>query len=158
MVGEGFLCFSFRLVLMFFLFHVDLTRFPPLFPSFVPSSTHTQKLGRNRQRRAKKAARRKQRAAKLADEKLISRLQPGLGLNNPYERRKMREELQAARAGGRVVTGEVDPDAEFKTSTKFFEKMQAEATAAVRGDDDGGKKRKRVGGEEGGRSASSFKL
>ena len=45
-------------------------------------------IERKQLRNAKKAARRKSRQEKLADEKLISRLQPGLGLNNPYEKRK----------------------------------------------------------------------
>jgi U3 small nucleolar RNA-associated protein MPP10 len=89
---------------------------------------------RKRLRQGKKAARRKARKAKLADEKLISRLQPGLGLNNPYEKRKMREELQMARASGRVIQGEIDKNADFKTSTKFFERMQADVQNSIRGD------------------------
>ena len=58
---------------------------------------------RKRLRNAKKSARRKARQQKHADEKLVSKLQPGLGLNNPYEKRKLREELQMARASGKVV-------------------------------------------------------
>eukprot|EP00529_Nitzschia_sp_RCC80_P018299 CAMPEP_0113501298 /NCGR_PEP_ID=MMETSP0014_2-20120614/32870_1 /TAXON_ID=2857 /ORGANISM="Nitzschia sp." /LENGTH=859 /DNA_ID=CAMNT_0000395857 /DNA_START=70 /DNA_END=2645 /DNA_ORIENTATION=- /assembly_acc=CAM_ASM_000159 len=54
------------------------------------SETEMDQSERKRQRQSKKAARRKARKEKLADEKLISRLQPGLGLNNPYEKRKAR--------------------------------------------------------------------
>ena len=116
---------------------------------------------RKRLRQAKKAARRKARAAKLADEKLISRLKPELGLNNPYEKRKMREELQMARASGKVITGEIDADADYKTSAKFFQKMQTDVQMSIKGDgSDGlnGKKRKWNGGEDDGKKSSSFKL
>ena len=84
------------------------------------------KIERKRLRQAKKSARRKARQAKLADEKLISRLQPGLGLNNPYEKRKLREELQQARVSGKLKTGETDQSNEFKSSTSFFQKIQAD--------------------------------
>jgi len=97
---------------------------------------------RKRLRNAKKSARRKARKEKLADEKLISRLQPGLGLNNPYEKRKMREELSMARASGKVTTGEIDMDANFNTSAKFFQKMQENVQDEIRGESDGGKKSK----------------
>jgi U3 small nucleolar RNA-associated protein MPP10 len=90
---------------------------------------------RKRVRGSKKAARRKARQAKLADEKLISRLQPGLGLNNPYEKRKMREELSMARAGGRVTTGVVDTN-DYGASGTFFKRMQQEAEQAIRGEKD----------------------
>mmetsp|Transcript_977 Transcript_977/g.2742 ORF Transcript_977/g.2742 Transcript_977/m.2742 type:complete len:747 (+) Transcript_977:46-2286(+) len=86
---------------------------------------------RKRLRSAKKASRRKARKAELADEKLLARLQPGLGLNNPYEKRKMREELSAARARGKVTTGEVDSNS-YGKSTTFFKRMQNEAQAAIR--------------------------
>lgn len=79
---------------------------------------------RKRMRSGKKAARRKARRAKLADEKLLSRLEPGLGLNNPYEKRRMREELSMARADGRVTTGAMDAHDHFGTSTTFFQRMQ----------------------------------
>ncbi len=55
------------------------------------------------------------------------KLQPGLGLNNPYEKRKLREELQMARASGKFTDGLEDEGAagkEYQTSTKFFHKMQ----------------------------------
>ena len=118
---------------------------------------------RKRRRSAAKSARRKARKQKLADEKLISRLQPGLGLNNPYEKRKLREELQAARAAGRVVAGAADDDEaaagrEYQTSAKFFQKMQERVEGMVRGDDEGGqaKKRRKGPGEAASGSAATL--
>lgn len=91
----------------------------------------------------------------MADEKLISRLKPELGLNNPYEKRKMREELQMARASGKLVSGEVDQNADFKTSAKFFQKMQTDVQMSLKQDDANSKKRKR--NHEASKS-SAFKL
>jgi U3 small nucleolar RNA-associated protein MPP10 len=88
---------------------------------------------RKRQRQSKKAARRKARKEKEADEKLISRLQPGLGLNNPYEKRKAREELSEARAKGKVVQGEQDMDSKYGSSGTFFKRLQAEAQQTIQG-------------------------
>ena len=87
---------------------------------------------RKRLRQSKKAIRRKARKEKEADEKLISRLQPGLGLNNPYEKRKAREELSLARARGKVTTGEKDMDnIKFGSSATFFKRLQAEAQQTI---------------------------
>ncbi len=120
-----------------------------MFPTF--------QTDRKRLRQSKKTARRKARKAKLADEKLISRLKPELGLNNPYEKRKMREELQMARASGRVVQGEVESNADFKTSAKFFQKMQSDVQQLLHNEDGAAdKKRKRDG--EGSAKSSKFKL
>jgi hypothetical protein len=72
----------------------------------------------------------------------------------------MREELQMARASGKVITGEIDHDADYKTSTKFFQKMQSDVQMSVHGSGDGddlSKKRKR-GGMDDSRKSSSFKL
>jgi U3 small nucleolar RNA-associated protein MPP10 len=85
---------------------------------------------RKRRRAAKKSARRKARKARLADEKLISRLQPGVGLDNPYEKRKMREELSAARAGGKVASGDADLN-DYSASTTFFKRMQQGAEQTI---------------------------
>eukprot|EP00977_Amphora_coffeiformis_P002177 scaffold425_cov175-Amphora_coffeaeformis.AAC.36 len=102
---------------------------------------------RKRMRSAKKAARRKARKEKVADEKLISKLQPGLGLNNPYEKRKMREELSVARAQGKITTGAADMN-DYGKSTTFFKRMQQEAQQSIKGTssenmdfDEGGKRR-----------------
>jgi U3 small nucleolar RNA-associated protein MPP10 len=86
---------------------------------------------RKRLRNSKKAARRKSRQAKLADDKLISRLQPGLGLNNPYEKRKAREELSVARAGGKLSTGASDVNNDYTTSSTFFKRMQQDAEQSI---------------------------
>jgi U3 small nucleolar RNA-associated protein MPP10 len=93
-----------------------------------------EQADRKRLRSAKKAARRKSRQAKLADERLLSRLQPGLGLNNPYEKRKVRQELEAARAVGRVTTGATDTNANYGDSGTFFKRLQEEAEKTVRGE------------------------
>ena len=87
---------------------------------------------RKRLRSTKKAARRKKRKQKLADEKLISRLQPGLGLNNPYEKRKMQEELSVARARGKVTEGQVDTS-DYRGSGTFFQRMQEETQQSIQG-------------------------
>lgn len=86
---------------------------------------------RKRIRSSKKAARRKARKEKAADEKLISKVQPGLGLNNPYEKRKMREELSMARAEGRITDGQADQNAGYGSSGKFFKKMQDEVSKTI---------------------------
>jgi U3 small nucleolar RNA-associated protein MPP10 len=102
---------------------------------------------RKRQRNSKKTARRKARKEKEADNKLISRLQPGLGLNNPYEKRKAQEELSLARARGKVTMGERDmTDTKFGSSGTFFKRLQAEAQETVHGhakelNDDGPEKK-----------------
>eukprot|EP00980_Cylindrotheca_fusiformis_P011303 scaffold2599_cov125-Cylindrotheca_fusiformis.AAC.13 len=90
-----------------------------------------EQTDRKRLRSSKKAARRKARKEKLADDKLISRLEPGLGLNNPYEKRKMREELETARSRGRVTTGEREMETKFGTSGTFFKRLQAEAQESL---------------------------
>jgi len=124
--------------------------------SILRGESEMDQTDRKKLRQSKKAARRKSRKAKLADEKLISRLKPELGLNNPYEKRKMREELQMARASGKVVTGDIDHDTDYKTSTKFFQRMQSEVQQSIN-EDVSGNKRKRNGTEDT-KKSSSFKL
>ena len=98
-------------------------------------------MDRKRLHNTKKAARRKKRKEKLADEKLISRLHPAQsGLNNPYEKRKIKEELSLARSRGHIITGEIDENKDFTTSSKFFKRMQEESEREVR--DFGSKKQK----------------
>jgi len=127
--------------------------------SILRGESEMDQSDRTRLRQAKKTARRKERRAKHADEKLISRLQPGLGLNNPYEKRKMREELQMARASGKVVTGEIDTSTEYKTSARFFEKMQADVEQTVHPDSGtGGKRKRNPYGDDENRKSSAFKL
>lgn len=136
--------------------------------SVLKGESELDQAERKRLRNAKKAARRKARKQKHADERLISKLQPGLGLNNPYEKRKLREELQEARASGQVVVasdnrGEWGDEAaagkEYQTSTKFFQKMQDNVDRMVHGDDDtDGRAKKKRKGLEAGQASSVYRL
>jgi len=90
---------------------------------------------RKRLRNAKKAARRKARKGKLQDEKLISRLQPGLGLNNPFEKRQMQQDLQIAKSRGKMSMGEKDTSGDYGASNKFFKRLQGEVENALHGGD-----------------------
>ena len=137
--------------------------------SVLKGESEVDQAERKRLRSAKKAARRKSRQQKHADEKLISKLQPGLGLNNPYEKRKLREELQMARASGKVVVAadnggqwkdEAAAGKEYQTSTKFFAKMQENVDSMIHGDEgkgDGRAKKKRKG-LEAGHASSVYRL
>jgi U3 small nucleolar RNA-associated protein MPP10 len=134
--------------------------------SVLKGESEMDQTERKRLRNAKKSARRKARKQKEADEKLISKLQPGLGLNNPYEKRKLREELQMARASGKVVVAkdnqgwqdEAAAGKEYQTSAKFFQKMQENVESMVHGGEDGkGRAKKRAKTQEGG-SSSVYKL
>ena len=55
----------------------------------------------------------------------------------------MREELQMARASGRVTTGERDTNNDYTSSTKFFERMQEDVQNSIRNDGDEGRNKKR---------------
>jgi hypothetical protein len=69
----------------------------------------------------------------------------------------MREELQMARASGKVVRGEIDKNTDYKTSAKFFQKMQNDVQQSLReGDESAGAKRKH--GETEVSKSSQFKL
>jgi len=61
-----------------------------------------------------------------------------------------------ARASGRVVTGEIDHNADYKTSAKFFQKMQSDVQLSLKDDDTNEKKRKRKSDDS--KKSSSFKL
>ena len=87
---------------------------------------------RKRIRSSKKAARRKARQQKDADNKLIARVNPGLGLNNPYEKRKAKEELSMARAEGRVTQGQATEGTKYGSSSKFFKKLQDDVSETLR--------------------------
>lgn len=137
--------------------------------SVLKGESELDQVERKRLRGAKKAARRKVRQQKHADEKLISKLQPGLGLNNPYEKRKLREELQMARASGKVVVAsdnkgqwkdEAAAGKEYQTSTKFFAKMQenVESMVHVGVDERDSRAKKRRKGVEAVQSSSVYKL
>jgi len=79
---------------------------------------------RKKMRRIKKKARRKVRAQKEADERLVSRLSPGL--SNPYEAKKIRAELQEARAKGGYVEGKLDQVGDYSKSGEYFKRLQEE--------------------------------
>ena len=71
----------------------------------------------------------------------------------------MREELQMARASGKVIEGEIDTDKDFKTSAKFFQKMQANVEHSIRDDIESTLgKRKRGFEPSSGSKSSSFKM
>jgi len=61
-----------------------------------------------------------------------------------------------ARASGKVVRGEVDDNTDFKTSAKFFKRMQDDVQQTLKDDDKTGAKRK-YGDSETAKS-SKFKL
>jgi U3 small nucleolar RNA-associated protein MPP10 len=137
--------------------------------SVLKGESELDQAERKRLRNAKKAARRKSRQQKHADERLISKLQPGLGLNNPYEKRKLREELQMARASGKVVVAaenggqwkdEAASGKEYQTSTKFFAKMQENVDSMIHGDDGvgNGRAKKKRKGLEAGHASSVYRL
>ena len=111
---------------------LSLISFRSPFPLFL--SSLLQKTERKRIRSGKKAARRKSRKDKEADAKLISRVQPGLGLNNPYEKRKAQEEVSMARAEGRIKDGQQDLNSGYGSSVKFFQKLQEEVSQSVHGE------------------------
>lgn len=86
---------------------------------------------RKRLRASKKAQRRKKRKQKEADEKLIARVQPGLGLNNPYEKRKALKELEVARSRGDVIAGKSDVNSFGKSGT-VFKHLQEQAQNSLK--------------------------
>ena len=94
--------------------------------SVLKGETEMDQAERRAARNSKKKRRRKERSEKEADEKLISRLQPGLGLNNPYEKRKAKEDLARARSGGKVVDARTDKNDDYNKSTKLFARLQQE--------------------------------
>ena len=77
---------------------------------------------RKKARSVKKKLRRKKRAEKEADEKLVSRLNPGDGRTS-YDERKLRDELKEARAGGKVADGELDKHSDYNKSDKYFARL-----------------------------------
>mmetsp|Transcript_12395 Transcript_12395/g.24584 ORF Transcript_12395/g.24584 Transcript_12395/m.24584 type:complete len:666 (+) Transcript_12395:131-2128(+) len=101
--------------------------------SVLKDNAELEQSERKRLRATKKQARRKERRQKQADEKLISRLKPGLGLNNPYEARKLREDLSKARSSGAVTEAKMDGNDDFNTSAKFFERLQKTVRDDIRG-------------------------
>jgi U3 small nucleolar RNA-associated protein MPP10 len=95
------------------------------------SDAELEPTDRKKARSAKKTARRKARKARLADEKIASRLLPNLGVENPYEKRRITMELQAARAGGKVTQGQVDSNGNYADSGTFFRRLQNETEQGI---------------------------
>ena len=123
--------------------------------SVLKGDSEMDQVERKRLRNAKKRARRKARQETLADEKVISKLTPGLGLNNPYEKRKLREELSAARGLGKVTDGVVDANnKDYTQSTAFFKNLQESVKNEASGKADG--KSKADASEK--KKSSAFKL
>ncbi|KDO21231.1 hypothetical protein SPRG_22333 [Saprolegnia parasitica CBS 223.65] len=78
-------------------------------------------------RNAKKHARRKERAQKDADERLVAKINPGMG--NKYEKKKMLEGLQAKNVtAGKEIEGSTR---QFSNSSEFFTKLQADANKTI---------------------------
>ena len=82
-------------------------------------------------RSSKKSARRKARNKNAYNEKLIARVQPGLCLISPYEKRKMREELSVARSQGTITDGQIDVNCGYSSSGMFFKKLQDEVSQVL---------------------------
>ncbi|CAB9516194.1 nucleolar ribonucleoprotein protein MPP10 [Seminavis robusta] len=119
------------------------------------SDAELEQSERKRIRAGKKAARRKARKQKETDNKLIARVEPGLGLNNPYEKRKAQQEMSVARAEGRISQGQADANTGYGSSNKFFRKLQDDVSKNLRDEqksDTDPKETKRS------RKSSSFKL
>lgn len=62
-----------------------------------------------------------------------------------------------ARASGKVIRGEVDDNTDFKTSAKFFQRMQNEVKHSLEDEGDMSRKKRKHGGEKSNKS-SKFKL
>ncbi|CAM9618779.1 unnamed protein product [Hapterophycus canaliculatus] len=89
----------------------------------------TQK-DRKRARSSKKAVRRKARRQAEAAQKLVSKLNPGLG--NKYEKAKMLRDIQGAKNVTTVTGGEESTGREFSTSAKFFNQLQESVKSSIK--------------------------
>jgi U3 small nucleolar RNA-associated protein MPP10 len=87
---------------------------------------------------------------------LIARVNPGLGLNNPFEKRKAKEEMSMARAEGRITQGQADTNTGYGSSNKFFKKLQDDVSKTLRDEQEGNTEKKKA--PSSGRKSSSFKL
>ncbi|RHY56854.1 hypothetical protein DYB38_001709 [Aphanomyces astaci] len=80
-------------------------------------------------RNAKKHARRKSRQQKDADEKLVAKVNPGMG--NKYEKKKLLDSLMAKNVStGKAIEGSTR---QFSNSSEFFSRLQDEQKAAAAG-------------------------
>ena len=102
---------------------------------------------RKRRRADKKREKRKEKRRKRADERVISRLNAASGLSNPYESRKIKEDLEKARGSGMLSTGKMDANKDYNTSKQFFERMQSVIRDDIHGKND--KKAEKKGASSG---------
>lgn len=129
--------------------------------SVLKGESELSQQDRQRARQTKKSKRRKERKEKLADERILSKLNPlSTGLNNPYEKRKIREDLSFARSRGKIITAEENPNSSnYNSSTKFFKELQDSTRSEIRNNYDDGNdsnKRRKVGDDSA--KSSSYKL
>ena len=108
-----------------------------------PEEVHAKKRGRDgllmapeeatrEEKKAKRSAKKKARNAKRkklrSDARVVARVDPGMG--NPYEKEKLRKAL----AGDGAPAAAVDArGGDYGKSSKFFEQLQRDVSAAVRG-------------------------
>ncbi|GLD94254.1 hypothetical protein PINS_up002865 [Pythium insidiosum] len=84
---------------------------------------------RNALRLAKKRSRRKEKRQQEADERLVAKLNPGLG--NKYEKKKMLESIASAKniTKGKEIEGSTK---QFSNSKEFFSRLQEEVQTEIR--------------------------
>ncbi|CBJ31506.1 conserved unknown protein [Ectocarpus siliculosus] len=97
---------------------------------FLEGGAEMSQEDRKRSRSSKKAVRRKARRQAEAAQKLVSKLNPGLG--NKYEKAKMMRDIQGAKNVTTATGGEESTGREFSTSAKFFSQLQESVTASVK--------------------------
>ncbi|CAN0080962.1 unnamed protein product, partial [Ectocarpus sp. 13 AM-2016] len=97
---------------------------------FLEGGAEMSQEDRKRSRSSKKAVRRKARRQAQAAQKLVSKLNPGLG--NKYEKAKMMRDIQGAKNVTTATGGEESTGREFSTSAKFFSQLQESVTASVK--------------------------
>lgn len=86
---------------------------------------------KKRERRKKKSAQRSRAAEKEKREKLVNKLNPGLG--NKYSKAKMMKDLESAEKQGKLTKIKEDSvkGKSVKSSTAFFTQLQSDSQAAV---------------------------
>ena len=70
----------------------------------------------------------------------------------------MREELQMARASGKIVSGEKDNNQDYSTSAKFFQSIQRGVQQSTQGDNSERQKRRKLDSLEIAGNSSALKL
>jgi U3 small nucleolar RNA-associated protein MPP10 len=108
-----------------------------------PEEVHAKKRGRDgllmapaeatrEEKKAKRSAKKKARNAKRkklrSDARVVARVDPGMG--NPYEKEKLRKALSGDGAPAAAVDAR---GGDYGKSSKFFEQLQRDVSAAVRG-------------------------